>query len=229
MNLFKLSFLLLLFLTNNSFANKAEVAKNFGISVNNISSTPINGLYEIIQDANIFYVSTDSKYLIQGDIIDLKTRINITQVNKDKIISKALNSIPDSEKIIFKAKDEKFVVNVFTDVDCPFCKRLHQHMSGYNKLGITVKYLAAPIASLHPKALARMESIWCADDRQKAIDVYKKTNKVVTKTCPNNPVKKQLALSQELGVRGTPTIFLTNGRKIPGYIKPRSLLAELKK
>ncbi len=228
-----ISLLLIIFATN-VFATKTEVINSLSkyfkdISEKNINQAPLSNLYEVIIANDIIYISKDGRYLFNGDIIDLKNGINLTKLKKTTLAKKVLNSIDDSEKIIFKAKKEKYAVDVFTDVDCPFCKRLHANMTEYNKLGITIKYLASPLASLHPKALARMESIWCAKDRKKAMDVYKRTNKIIAKNCKNNPVRKQLAIAESLGVIGTPTIFLADGRKIPGFIRPRVLLAELQK
>ncbi len=226
--------LLLIITTTNVFAGKAEVISSLSkyfknISEKDINKAPVKNLYEVTIGGDIVYVSKDGKYLISGEIIDLKSQANLTNLRKAMLVKSILNTVDDNEKIIFKAQKEKYAVNVFTDVDCPFCKKLHANMKEYNKLGITIKYLASPLASLHPKALARMESIWCAKDRKTAIDVYKKTGRIVAKSCKNNSVREQLKIAESLGVRGTPTVFLPNGRKISGFIKPKVLLAELQR
>ncbi len=224
----------LLLISQNIFASKVDIIEglrpyNISVSEDDIQKTPLKDLYEITLDTEIVYISGDGLYLVQGEIIDLKNRINLTKVHQEQLVKKALNAVPDTDKIIFKAPYEKHVVNVFTDVDCPFCKRFHAHINELGRLGITVKYLASPIAALHPNAPGRMQSIWCANDKKNAIDIYKKTGKITLKTCNSNIVAKQLALSQSLGVNGTPTIFLSNGTKIAGYMSPEALLERIKR
>lgn len=148
---------------------------------------------------------------------------------KFKLIKQTLiNTINDIDKIIYPAKNEKYIIHVFTDVDCPFCKKLHSGMKQMNDLGITVKYLASPLASLHPAAQGKMEKIWCADDPAKAMDDYKKNNITPNSKACNNPVADQLAMSKQLGVNGTSAIFLSDGTHLPGYVPPTILLQKIK-
>ena len=225
---------LLLLVSQNIFAGKADIIEglkpyNINVTQDNIQKTPLRDLYEITLGADIVYVSGDGLYLVQGEIIDLKNRISLTKARQEKLAKKMLDAVPDADKVIFKAPYEKHIVNVFTDVDCPFCKRFHKHINELGRLGITVKYLASPIAQLHPDAPRRMQSIWCADDRKNAIDIYKKMGKITPKTCTSNAVEEQLALAQSLGVNGTPTIFLENGTRIAGYLSPEDLLERIKR
>ena len=97
-------------------------------------------------------------------------------------------------------------------------------MQGMNALGITVKYLAAPIEQLHPNAQSAMEKIWCAEDTAIAMHNYKTNRYLPNSRDCINPVKEQLAISKQLGVNGTPSIFLENGSNIPGYQEPNELL-----
>ena len=101
-------------------------------------------------------------------------------------------------------------------------------MSKMNDLGITVKYLASPLASLHPTAQGKMQKIWCADDRVQAMDDYKINNVTPDVEDCKNPVAEQLKLSQKIGVNGTPAIFLSDGTSLPGYMPADKLLAKIK-
>jgi thiol:disulfide interchange protein DsbC len=215
-----------------ALANKDDVVKSLtpffkDISAENISSTNFKGVYEVINRNPIetFYVSENGRYLIQGDVIDLLTRSKMGGSDKvGKLKKELLDSIPEQDKIIFKAANEKYSINVFTDVDCPFCKKLHQEMGKMNKLGITVKYLASPLASLHPKAQAQMEKIWCANDKVAAMDNYKKNRIIPNSKACKNPVAAQLKIAAQLGVNGTPAIFLSDGTHIPGYLPAAQLI-----
>ncbi len=232
----KLLFISISLIANSAFATKDDVINNlsrfFGeIDKEDIVETPFVGVYEVIiyNPIDSLLVSENGQYLIQGDVVDLTTRELMPVSNQVKLIKKTLiDTIDDSDKIIFKAKNEKYVVNVFTDVDCPFCRKLHLGMDNMNELGITVKYLAAPLASLHPKAQGKMQKIWCAKDRVAAMDEYKLTGEIPDSDSCDNPVAKQLLISKQLGVNGTPAIFLSDGTHLPGYLKPRALLKKIK-
>ncbi|CAC9542029.1 Thiol:disulfide interchange protein DsbC [uncultured Candidatus Thioglobus sp.] len=233
--MFKKILLTSLLISTTIMADKNDIVKSLspifqGISIEDISKTDFKGVYEVINKNPIeaFYVSENGRYLIQGDVIDLLSRSRMRGSDKVSAFKKSLLAgIKEKDKIIFKADNEKHVVHVFTDVDCPFCRKLHFEMDNMNALGITVKYLAAPLASLHPAAQGKMEKIWCAEDRVQAMNDYKKTKKLPNVTACDNPVAEQLAISEQLGVNGTPAIFLENGRHIPGYMPAKKLLAEI--
>ena len=169
---------------------------------------------------------------LQVQLLDLlahqASNIHNTFLDNHRQLAKSLiNNISDSDKIIYPANDKKYIVHVFTDVDCPYCKKLHREMGALNDLGITVKYLASPLAPLHPTAQEKMQRIWCAIDRKKAMDNYNIGRSVPDIERCNNPVASQLAISKKLGVSGTPSIFLSDGTHLQGYLPPDKLLMEI--
>jgi thiol:disulfide interchange protein DsbC len=228
-------FITLILLSGTAIADKNMVINNlerfFGtIEKEDIIDSPFNGVYEVIvyNPVDSLLVSKDGQYIIQGDVIDLSTRKLFPINDKVKLIKATLiNSISDQDKIIYKADNEKYSINVFTDVDCPFCRKLHLGMDKMNDLGITVKYLAAPLASLHPTAQNKMQKIWCADDRNLALDNYNIDKEVPVVDSCNDPVAEQLSLSKQLSVTGTPALFLSDGTHLPGYLKPDLLLKKI--
>jgi len=220
---------------NTSVIDKNAIQKSlekfFGkIDKNNISTTDFDGVAEVLMTNPIdsIFVSSNGKYLIQGDIINLDKRAKMSSGDKVKLLKKAeLDSIKDSDKIIFKAKNEKYSVNVFTDVDCPFCAKLHAEVGEINDLGITINYLASPLEQLHPKAQMQMEKIWCASDKVKAMDDYKRNRIIPNSPKCDNPVASQIAIARKLGVNGTPAIFLEDGTQISGYVPAKTLLTRI--
>ncbi|MBW5289401.1 DsbC family protein [Abyssogena phaseoliformis symbiont] len=234
--MFKLLLITIILFANSAFANKDTIINSlypfFGaIDKQDIVKTPFGGIFEIIVHDPIasLLVSEDGRYLIQNDVVDLTTRQLMPMSGKVKLIKQSLiNTINDTDKIIYPAKNEKYIIHVFTDVDCLFCKKLHYGIGQMNDLGITVKYLASPLTSLHPTAQGKMEKIWCADDPAKAMDDYKKNNIMPNSKACNNPVADQLAISKQLGVNGTPAIFLSDGTHLPGYVPPAILLQKIK-
>ncbi len=235
--MFKLLLIISVLFINTAFANKVDIVNSlspfFGeIKKKDVSKTKFDGVYEVILHNPIksLLISADGKYLIQGDIINLQTGTPLKASSHINGIKQALiGTINDKDKIIFKAKNEKYSVHVFTDVDCPYCKKLHAQMSKMNALGITIKYLAMPLKSLHPTAQGKMEKIWCAGDRVKAMNDYKTKNIIPNSKDCKNPVAKQLLIAKQLGIQGTPAIFLADGTHIPGYLPAKKLLKEIQK
>ncbi|MDC0903823.1 DsbC family protein [Candidatus Thioglobus sp.] len=228
-------FLVIALLSSSAFATKDEVIQNLsrffdGIDKNDITDSPFKGVYEVItyNPIDSMLISEDGQYLIQGDVVNIKTRSLIQKSSKVKNLKLALiNTIKDSDKIIYKAQNEKYQVHVFTDVDCPYCRKLHNSIGKMNDLGISVKYLASPLASLHPKAQAKMQKIWCADDRNQAMDDYNDSGTIVDVSNCDNPVADQLEISKQLGVTGTPAIFLSDGTHLPGFVPADKLLSKI--
>lgn len=232
--MFKKILFALIIISAQAIADKNDIVKNLSLMLDttNIEKTNFKGVYEVVTENPIrsFFVSEDGRYLIQGNIIDLFTQQKMPISGKTKQLKKAiLDSINDQNKIIFKSKNEQYVVHVFTDVDCPFCRKLHAEMPKINELGITVKYLASPLASLHPTAQAIMEKIWCTKDRVAAMNAYKKYRTIPDSKPCKNPVATQLKIATQLDVNGTPAIFLSDGTHLPGYLPADKLLQVVKR
>jgi thiol:disulfide interchange protein DsbC len=197
------------------------------IVTENISNSELDGFYEVAitnPQIDVLYISFDGRYVIQGGITDLELMTNISEKRINSTIVDILNSIDENNKIVFKAENEQYIIHVFTDVDCPYCAKLHAKMDEMNSLGITVKYLASPIEQLHPNAQSAMEKIWCAEDKAIALHNYKTNGYLPNSPDCINPVEEQIAISKQLGVNGTPSIFFENGINVPGYQEPNELL-----
>jgi len=125
--------------------------------------------------------------------------------------------------VIFKAAEEKYKVTVFTDVDCGYCRMLHEEMPGYNKLGITVRYLGYPRSGIGSSSHTKLVSIWCSKDRNEAMNKAKGERTFGSDTC-ENPLVDHYKLVNEFRINGTPAIILASGQYLPGYSKPEQLL-----
>ena len=205
---------------------KKQLGKILNGEIKSVSPTPVNGLYEVVTPRGIVYASKDGSYLIQGDLYDLsKGVVNLTEAAMSGIRLKLLKAQVPS-MISYPAKNEKYIVTVFTDVDCGYCRKLHQQISGYNKLGITIRYLAFPRGGKASNAYSQMEAIWCSDDPAKAMTDAKNGQNIKSKQC-KNPIDEHYALGNRFGVRGTPALVLENGNLLPGYLPPAKLLNEL--
>jgi thiol:disulfide interchange protein DsbC len=195
-----------------------------GKKPSSISHSVVTGLYEVVVGSEVFYVSADGLYAVVGDIRDSKTGDNVTDSKRAELRIKELEKVDEKDTVVFTpAKETKYTVNVFTDVDCGYCAKFHQGIEELGNLGVKVRYLAFPRAGIGSKTYETMESVWCSDDRQKAMTDAKANREVPIKKC-NNPLKDQYELGQRIGVRGTPALLLSDGELLPGYVPPQQLV-----
>jgi thiol:disulfide interchange protein DsbC len=205
---------------------KQELVKVFGGEPDRVTQAPLEGMLEVTYGAKLFYVTRDGRFLINGEMFDLATRTNLTEQQLSRARLNTLDAIDESSMIVYRAKgEEKHVITVFTDIDCVYCRKLHKGMEQMNELGITVRYMAYPRAGLNSPSYDKAVSVWCADNRNQALDDAKNRGKVSQKRCEDSPVKQQMATGEQMGVTGTPAIILDDGRMMPGYAPPRKLAA----
>jgi len=188
-----------------------------GISPTSIEMTPIAGLYEVSYGSEIFYFNQNASIMIKGDMVDMKNRENLTERKRAGARVALIEAMGEESMIVYPAKNEKHKVTVFTDIDCPYCVKLHREMDKYHEKGITVRYMAYPRAGIGSPSYDKIVSVWCSEDKAKAMTDSKNGLKIEAKKC-DNPVEKQFNLGQVLGVRGTPAIFLEDGSVLPGYV-----------
>ncbi|MFQ3236352.1 MAG: thiol:disulfide interchange protein DsbC [Paraglaciecola sp.] len=213
---------------NDGFdAVKQKVQSTLGMKVSTIGDSPVPGLLQVETNKGLFYTSQDGKYLLQAKIYNLDEGMrNETESALTDMRLAGLTDFKDST-IEYKAKKEKYVVNVFTDITCGYCRKLHNQMEEYNDLGITIRYLAFPRSGLSGQSYQDMVSVWCADDPQKALTAAKNGRAVSNQSCSAR-VADQYNFGQSVGVSGTPNIILPDGSIIPGYQPPEQLLQALK-
>lgn len=214
--------------TNDIDAIQQAIQKSVGsVEIKSVSETPIEGLYEVHTQGNVNYMSADGRYIVTGDLFDQKTNTNITEQIKGKLRKERMDTYDDDQMLVYKAiGEEKYVLTVFTDTSCGYCRKLHDDMETLNKEGITVRYLLYPRRGMQAASASVMESVWCADDPLKAMDRAKSGRSVKTATC-ENPIADHLALGREFGLRGTPMLVAQDGAVIPGYMPPDTLKTRL--
>jgi thiol:disulfide interchange protein DsbC len=195
-----------------------------GVAIDSISTTQYSGLYEVVVGSKLFYVTRDGNYLIDGDLYDLKTQHNLSEERGNGLREKLIDAVDEKDMIIFGPRSAKHTITVFTDIDCGYCRKLHSEIDKYIQMGFRVRYLSYPRAGIGSKSYQKAVSVWCAKDRKKAITLAKRGESLPSRSC-DNPVAKEYSLGQSIGVRGTPTIVLENGRVIPGYVPAGRLLS----
>jgi thiol:disulfide interchange protein DsbC len=191
-----------------------------------IRPSPIEGISEVQVGPRLLYVTNDGRYLLQGNLIDLQTRKDISEDRRNTFRLEAINAIGEQNMIIFPAKDPHHTITVFTDVDCTYCRKLHKQINRYNDLGITVRYLLYPRSGANTPSYYKAVTVWCSGNRQDALTRAKAGEELKRLDCPN-PVMELMDLGQAIGLQGTPAIVLEDGEMVPGYVPPEKLAQAL--
>ncbi|WP_237263104.1 DsbC family protein [Thiomicrorhabdus immobilis] len=195
-----------------------------------ITETAVAGLYQVQVGMTVVYMSKDGKILVNGNMIDLDAGKNLTKDALATARKTALDGIDASSLIVFPAKGgqdkAKHTITVFTDIDCPYCEKLHKEVPALNAAGVNVRYIAYPRAGMGSPSYFKAVSVWCAKDPLKAMDNAMAGMKPENKQC-KNPVNQHLKYAEEFEVNGTPNIVLENGELLPGYVPAKKLIAIL--
>jgi thiol:disulfide interchange protein DsbC len=191
-----------------------------------IEPSPIEGIYEVMIGPQLFYVSKDGDYLMTGKMYDIASREDLTTSKVSKAKAKAVEDIGEENMVIFAPEKYKHTISVFTDIDCGYCRKLHNEIQQYNDLGIRVRYLMFPRAGVGSPSYDKAVSVWCADDRKEAMTLSKAGKTIEQKTC-ENPVKAHMDVGKLVGVQGTPAIVLPSGEMMPGYLPAARMSAML--
>lgn len=194
--------------------------------VESIKPSEIKGVYEVVLGSSIYYVSEDGKYLLQGRLVDVANRTDLTEQKLGATRKGALEKMGTDNMIVFKPKIGKYKVSIFTDIDCGYCRKLHSEIDQYMAEGITIQYLFFPRAGKGSDSYDKAVSVWCAKDRNEALTAAKKDQKVERKTC-TNPIDKHMQLAAEFDVKGTPMIVTEHGNVYPGYLPAKELVQAL--
>jgi len=206
------------------------------IPITGVEPSQISGLYQVNLDGgHVLYTSHDGKYIVRGDMLEIRGKevVNLSQELRSKANAEKLKALSTDDMIVFKPKGKtKGVLYAFTDVDCGYCRKLHQEIPELSDLGIELRYIALPRGGEASPAYHKMLNAWCSTDKQQAISDLK-TGKTIA-NIPEGPQKQackavidqQLKLAQDMGITATPTLVMENGDIIPGY-RPAKELAEI--
>ena len=188
------------------------------LTIKNIKKTDYNDLYEVFIGSQIIYTNSNFDFLIvEGRVVDPKTKIDLTEIRLEELTRVNFNDLPLSDAIKVVKGNGKRKIAIFSDVDCPYCKKLEK--KELSKIdNITIYTFLYPL-NIHPEAEEKSKKIWCAKDRAKAWSEY-----ILNDRLPKNsgdcktPLNKIVKLAQDLGISSTPTIILPNGRLVRGTV-----------
>ena len=186
-----------------------------------VNKAKVTGLYEVVMGDNVAYTDDSGRYFIFGHLFDMKEQVDLTAQRR-----------VDSKKVEFPAQylnnaiktvkgDGSRVVAIFSDPDCPYCKKLENELAHLDN--VTIYTFLFPLESLHPEAKTKSIAVWCAANQQQAWIQAVLTGSVSPLKACNNPVNDNLVLGARLGVTGTPTLIALDGRILPGAVPAEKL------
>ncbi|MEO8991778.1 MAG: DsbC family protein [Nitrosospira sp.] len=222
--------LLLCFLFGSAFADEASLKKaiqaNFpGEKIESLKKTPYLGLYEVVVGGELFYTDEKASYLFFGHVVDPLTKQSLTtdrlqQIKDTRRIS--IDSLPLQFAIKAVKGNGKRKLVVFSDPNCPYCKRLEKELA--NVTDVTIYTLLYPVLN---GSVPTATSIWCSTDRLKAWDGFMLKDIAPTGKDCETPIGKLLQAGQENGISGTPTLIFADGSVAPGLITVETIEKKL--
>lgn len=211
-------------------ADEAEVKRLMlekfpGIEVMNVTKSPFFGLYEVFTGDQMAYTDAKVTYIMVGTVIDPASRTNLTEERIQALKAINVADLPLDQAIkVVRGKGERKMI-VFSDADCPFCKRLENTLQDMDN--VTAYILLYPIDQLHPDAARKSKMIWCSADRPKAwLDYMLKGNLPANDGNCDTPLPQLQALAQKYRVVATPTMVFMDGRVVPGALPKERLEKE---
>lgn len=202
----------------------AIAAKFPDVRPEQVSPSPVQGLFEVRIGSKIAYVSADGRYLVQGEIFDLDNDLNLTEKRREAVRRDVLAGVSEAGMIVFSPKTKPTsTVTVFTDIDCGYCRKLHKQIADYNARGIKVRYMYFPRSGPGTESWTKAEQVACAKDPRTALTRAKLGESLKDKPCKANPVAQDYQIAKDLGLQGTPAIVLESGELIGGYLDPAEL------
>ena len=195
-----------------------------------ISTTPVPGVYEVQMGRNVVYVSSDARHMFLGHLVDMVSRKDLTEpvLKKLRTVRIDLREIPFDKVITVKKGDGSRHLFVFTDPECPYCRKLEQILSDID--GISIHYLMFPLA-IHPTAKKKAEQIYCSKDPQSAIKrvilLGQSLSEGDVKEGCKAPINEIISVGARLGIQGTPTLIFEDGEMIQGFMPKPALIKKL--
>jgi len=225
-------FIKYLFLISAIIFSEEEIERNIqkilpsGFEINFIEQSEVPNFYVVnVLNNQILYVSYDYKFVFAGDLIGIQDEgiVSINDKYKTKFTQKLISTIKPGESIDFISEKERYRIKVFTDVSCAYCRLFHSEIEEYLEKGITIQYLGFPRDGLEGKVFNNMQSAWCSNNKKQSLTKLKLGEEIKKELC-QNPIREHFRIGSLIGITGTPTIVLDDGRKFSGYIPADQLI-----
>ncbi|MFV9474768.1 DsbC family protein [Advenella sp. RU8] len=206
--------------TNTTDNIKAAIASAFEVDVTAVEKTPYEGIYEVQMGANIVYTTEKADFVIAGNLIDAKTKADVTSERVAKLSEVPFDTLPIEKAVKRVIGNGERKVAIFEDPNCGYCKKLYKEFEEVDN--VTVYTFLMPI--LAPDSMVKAKNIWCAKDQAQAWGNWMGKNETPPAAeCEETPISSLLALGRDLGVQGTPAMFFGDGSRINGYMPAKNI------
>jgi thiol:disulfide interchange protein DsbC len=191
------------------------------VTIKGVTKSPIAGLYEVNLGSQIVYTDANGDYVLLGDLVDTKTRTNLTEARLAELNKIDFASLPLANAVKVVKGNGSRKIAVFSDPNCPYCKKLEETLKSIDN--VTVYTFLYPV--LTPDSLVKSKAIWCSADRAKTWESWMVDHKAPAGAgnCDTSALDKNLALGRGMNVTGTPTVFLADGSRLPGAVSADAL------
>lgn len=208
-----------------SVALKNKLTKNYGQllgSIQQVRPAPVAGLFEVVTQEQLFYVDATGQYLFNGNLIDLQSKRNLTEVRKKEVFAIKFNKLPLELAMVKVKGNGKRKLAYFTDPNCSYCKKLEQELKKIDD--VTLYLFLFPIFE---GSAEKVKAVWCSADRVKTWDEMMLNGVQPTAANCNTTIDKVKALGERLHINGTPALIFSDGAIVPGYLPSADLNAAL--
>lgn len=216
-----------------SQADEAAIRKNLTDrmpqlpKIDEVSKTPIPGVYEVRIGTDIIYADENGDHLIEGSIVSTTNKINLTQARIDKLTAIDFATLQPKDALVYKQGTGARKLAVFADPNCGYCKRIERDL--LNLKDVTIYTYLLPI--LGPDSNAKSRDIWCAKDGAKSWRAWMIDGVAPTKvmgTCDSAALARNLDLSRKYKITGTPAVVFEDGSRSPGAMPIEEIEKRLK-
>lgn len=213
-------------------AAEATIRKNLPARLSNfpaideVQASPIAGLYEVRLGGDVVYTDANADYLVQGEVIDVKARRNLTKERQDKLSAVDFKLLPLKDSFTIVRGNGKRKMAVFEDPNCGYCKRFETDLKTINN--VTVHIFLIPI--LGEDSVEKSKNIWCSKDRAATWQAWMINHQLpAAAKCDTSALDRNLAFAQKYRINGTPAVFFTDGTRVPGAMQAAQIEAMLAK
>ena len=214
-----------------AFADEAAIRKNISERVpdfpkiDEVTKTSIPGLYEIRVGTDILYTDEQGNYIIEGQLIETKTRTNLTEQRVAKLTAIDFKALPLKDAMVWKQGTGERKLVIFADPNCGYCKKFERDLLTVKD--ITVYTFLYPI--LGPDSTEKSKQIWCAKDNAKVWRdwMIKGTPIGESPSCDTSALARNVALGRKHRINGTPGVVYEDGKMQPGAVGAEAVEKQL--
>ncbi len=219
--------------TNNDNAQITQLLQSRlgNVEVGEARETPVDGIYQAQFGNKFAYLTADGRYVFVGDLIDLQSQVNLTEISRRGLAKQQLDQLSPEDLVIYPALNEtKTVIHVFTDTSCQYCQKLHREVPELQKAGVEVRYIPFPRGGARGPGYQALKQVWCGKDKTKSMDIAKgvASGELPSADCSQASfVDQGYIIGSQVGISGTPAIFTESGQKLDGYVPYQQLIPML--